>query len=173
MFTQSAIRHNHIAYFKHVFDLFSSLKGPIFTPKIKTFTSKKVLGQENAKTYSSSSFATLTLPIFDKYKTLFYENNKKKVPSTIMDLLTYRGLSYWIMDDGSLQNKGLHLNTYAFSDADILLLINVLKVKFNLTVSLHKHKKGNRIYIWENSLKALRPHIEMYIIDEMAYKIGL
>ena len=27
-----------------------------------------------------------------------------------------RGLVYWIMDDGSLQNKGLHLNTYGFTN---------------------------------------------------------
>jgi len=28
------------------------------------------------------------------------------------------------MDDGSIKNKGLHLNTYGFSDDDIELLLN-------------------------------------------------
>jgi hypothetical protein len=44
----------------------------------------------------------------------------KIVPSNIQNLLTPRALAYWIMDDGSLQNKGLHLNTYGFTDQDIL-----------------------------------------------------
>jgi hypothetical protein len=45
----------------------------------------------------------------------------KIVPSNIQDLFTPRGLAYWITDDGYLQKKGLHLNTYGFS--------NVLKLK--------------------------------------------
>ena len=52
------------------------------------------------------------------------------------------------MDDGSIQNKGLHLNTYSFSDEDVELLFKTLKVKFLLKCSIHKHKAGNRIYIW-------------------------
>ena len=59
------------------------------------------------------------------------------------------------MDDGSIQNKGLHLNTYSFSDEDVELLFKTLKVKFLLKCSIHKHKAGNRIYIWEESMKSL------------------
>ena len=53
--------------------------------------------------------------------------------------------------DGSLQNKGLHLNTYGFTDQDVLLLKSTLENIFGentLKCSIHKHKKGNRIYIW-------------------------
>ena len=47
---------------------------------------------------------------------MFYDsNNLKIVPLNIKNLLTPRGLAYWIMVDGSLQNKGLHLNTYGFT----------------------------------------------------------
>ena len=34
------------------------------------------------------------------------------------------------MDDGSLQNKGLHLNTYGFTKQDIFLLKTTLENKF-------------------------------------------
>ena len=54
------------------------------------------------------------------------------------------------MDDGSLQNKGLHLNTYGFNHEDILRLKLTLENIFgenSLNCTIHKHKKGERIYI--------------------------
>ena len=50
------------------------------------------------------------------------EGAEKIVPINIENLLTPRGLAYWIMDDGSLQNKGLHLNTYSFTSKEVLIL---------------------------------------------------
>ena len=50
----------------------------------------------------------------------------KIVPSNIQDLLFPRGLAYWIMVDGSLQTKGLHLNTYGFKYQDVLKLKSTL-----------------------------------------------
>ncbi len=63
------------------------------------------------------------MPCFNYYKNLFYiSDGLKIVPSNIQDLLTPRGLAYWIMVDGSIQNKGLHLNTYGFTYQDVLIL---------------------------------------------------
>ena len=56
------------------------------------------------------------------------------------------------MDDGSLQNKGLHLNTYGFTQQDLFLLKTTLENMFGentLKCTIHKHQKGERIYIWE------------------------
>jgi hypothetical protein len=53
--------------------------------------------------------------------------------------------------DGYLQNKGLHLNTYGFSNQEVLNLKSSLENMFgenSLKCSILKHKKGNRIYIW-------------------------
>ena len=62
---------------------------------------------------------------------MFYDsNNLKIVPLNIKNLLTPRGLAYWIMDDGSLQNKGLHLNTYGFTHEGILKLKETLENMF-------------------------------------------
>ena len=102
-------------------------------------------------TYSSVNFATLSLPCFNFYSHLFYSpNNIKIVPLNIQKLLTPRGLAYWIMDDGSLQNKGLHLNTYAFTNNEVLILKKTLENLFEdnfVKCSIHNHPKGNRIYI--------------------------
>lgn len=89
----------------------------------------------------------------------------KIIPKNIFDLLTPIGLAFWLMDDG---NKGIHLNSNAFSDQDLNLIIEVLRVKFGLKCSLHSR---NRIYIWAISIpkfvelvsKFLQPHIEFSI----------
>jgi len=124
------MRTQHIAYFYHVYSLFKQFCASDFTPKLKIWIDKR------SKTkYQSSSFTTLSLPCFNVFRGLFYFEGKKIVPKNIEELLTYRGLAYWIMDDGSIQNKGLHLNTYGFSDEDIALLLQTLKNKFLLKCS--------------------------------------
>jgi cupin superfamily acireductone dioxygenase involved in methionine salvage len=55
------------------------------------------------------------------------------------------------MDDGSLKNKDLHLNTYGFTNQDILNLKSTLENMFEentFKCSIHKHKKGEINYIW-------------------------
>ena len=78
------------------------------------------------------------------------------------------------MDDGSLQNKGLHLNTYGFNNEDVLLLKQTVENMFwekSLKCSIHKHSKGQRIYIWEESMELLRNNISQYMHKDMLYKI--
>ena len=104
-------------YFKHVLNLFKPYLSETFKLKEKTFKDNRT-----NNTYKPVNFATLSLPCFNQYKSLFYKNNKKIVPINIQELLTPIGLAYWIMDDGSIQNKGLHLNTYAFNSEDVLKL---------------------------------------------------
>lgn len=143
-----------------------------FKPKSRSFVDKR-----NNKSYSSISFATLTLPCFTEYRDLFYNSeNKKTVPLNIKQLLTPLGLAYWIMDDGSLQNKGLHLSVYGFTYDEVLLLKDTLETMFhpNSTIkcSLHNHKKGYRIYIWEESMMFIKNQINQYMHKDMLYKIS-
>jgi len=58
------------------------------------------------------------------------------------------------MDDGSLQNKGLHLSTYSLSYGDVLLLqsacaklINLFLPELTIKCTIHNHQKGYRLYI--------------------------
>lgn len=50
---------------------------------------------------------------------MFYNLNVKTVPNNIYELLTSRGLAFWIMDYGSRQGDGLHISVYAFSNKDV------------------------------------------------------
>jgi hypothetical protein len=107
---------------------------------------------------------------------------EKKVPQNIGEFLTYRGLAYWIMDDGSIKNKGLHLNTYAFLDEDVELLLNTLKKKkifffiylpLGLKCIIRKHSSGGIICFWEESMESLRANLSEYMYRDMLYKIGV
>ena len=170
IYGQSSLRLHHLNYFNHVFELFKPYLSKDFNPKKRSFTDKR-----SNKKYSSVQFATLSLPCFNYYKELFYNENKKIVPSNIQNLLSPRGLAYWIMDDGSLQNKGLHLNTYGFSNQDVLKLKSTLENMFGentLKCSIHKHKKGERIYIWGESMGVVRHNISKFMHKNMLYKIN-
>ena len=177
IYAQSSLRVHHLNYFKHVFALFKPYLSKDFIFKDRSFIDKRT-----NKTYSSVSFATLTLPCFNQYRDLFYDsNNKKIVPASIENILTPIGLAYWIMDDGSIQNSGLHLNTYGFTLEDTIKLKTAIENMFAidegmqtkpLKCSIHKHKKGNRIYIWGESMEFLRNKISRYMHKDMMYKIN-
>ena len=170
MYGQSSLRIHHLNYFKHVLNLFKPYLSETFKLKEKTFKDNRT-----NNTYKSVNFSTLSLPCFNQYKSLFYKNNKKIVPINIQELLTPIGLAYWIMDDGSIQNKGLHLNTYAFNSEDVLKLKSTLENMFgnnSLKCSIHKHKKGNRIYIFGESMDILRNNISVHMHEDMLYKLN-
>jgi len=81
------------------------------------------------------------------------------------------------MVDGSLQNKGLHLNTYSFTNEEVLNLKKTLENMFlalankSLKCSIHKHSKGPRIYVWEESIGLIRDQISQFMHTNMLYKI--
>jgi len=79
------------------------------------------------------------------------------------------------MDDGSLQNKGLHLSVYAFSYEEVELLKYTLELlfmpEFFIKCTLHNHKKGYRLYIWQESLNLVKNYIYQYMHKDMLYKI--
>jgi hypothetical protein len=54
----------------------------------------KVYTRPTGKAYIS--FQTLCSPMFNEYRVLFYSNGVKIVPPTIGELLTARGLAYFL-----------------------------------------------------------------------------
>lgn len=46
------------------------------------------------------------------------------------------------------------------------------KVDAIIKCSIHNHKKGYRIYIWEESMIIVRNHIHQYMHKDMLYKIN-
>ncbi len=99
---------------------------------------------------------------------------KKIVPSSedIYHLLTPIALVYWIMGDG-LGNiwKGLYLCTDSFSNYDIVRLMNVLLIRYNIKSSLVKVSGKSRIYISSTDSIKISNLVLDYIHPSMQYKI--
>jgi hypothetical protein len=167
MYAQTAIAHK--AYFEYVYSFFHSFCAKDYITQTKISRDKRT-----NKIYSSISFTTMQLPCFNVFRELFYVSNVKTVPNNIYELLTPKGLAFWIMDDGSKQGKGLHISVYAFSNEDVDKLMFTLQDKFNLKCSIHYNRDNKpRIYIFKESMEDLITLVKPYFISEMLYKLGL
>lgn len=100
------------------------------------------------------------------------EKFKKIVPLDIFDLLTPVALAYWIMGDGYGNLwKGLYLCTDSFSDYDIVKLINVLLIRYNIKSNLVKINGKSRIYIPSTESPKIINLVLEHIHPSMAYKV--
>nr|YP_009926595.1 hypothetical protein [Wolfiporia cocos]QNH92653.1 hypothetical protein [Wolfiporia cocos] len=105
------------------------------------------------------------------------DKGNKIVPADIYNLLTPIALANWIMGDGEARHSGLRLCTDSFHIKDVVRLMNVLLIRYDIhcTIFMKKTPTGlkPRIVIASAELKKLVPIVQPYIIPEMLYKIKL
>jgi LAGLIDADG DNA endonuclease family len=76
------------------------------------------------------------------------------------------------MGDGSKKANGLKINTHSFSLQEVVMLINVLIIRYQLDCTIINVKNGQyKIYIQPNSMDKLRNIVLPFIIPSMLYKI--
>lgn len=102
----------------------------------------------------------------------FYINRIKVIPNYefLMDHLTPLALAIWIMDDGSKDGSGLRISTNCLKEEEILILLKVLKDKFNLLANIRKQNKQFVIYIPKSQMNLLLNIIEKHKVKSMLYK---
>jgi hypothetical protein len=156
------------AYIDHLYSLF---KNYCFSPpKINHLLDKR---PDKKEFNNSIKFWTLSLPCFNIFRELFYNKKGIKIiPLNLEDLLTSRGLAYWIMDDGYKSKNGFYLCTESFTLADNFRLSDIFKRKFKLECSIHKHSNGYRLYVFNKSKDQLWFLVKPYIIDHFYYKFN-
>ena len=118
-------------------------------------------------------FRTLSIPFLNYYYYLFYKERVKIVPKYLGQLLTARGLAYWIMDDGgkSVYNQTI-LHTRSFTIEDVKYLPFFLSENFGLVTRLEEKKKDKLvIYIPFRQVTRLKDIVGPYIHESMLYKI--
>lgn len=167
VYAQTAVAHKE--YFYYVLSFFLPFCTKDYTPQ-----SRIVVDNRSKKTYTAISFTTMQLPCFNEFRAMFYVSNVKIVPSNIYELLSPRGLAFWLMDDGSRHGSGVHISVYSFTNTDVDKLMFTLQDKFNLKCSIHYNRdKKPRIYIFKESMDTLITLVKPYFIKEMLYKLGL
>lgn len=143
VYAQTAVAHKE--YFYYVLSFFLPFCTKDYTPQ-----SRIVVDNRSKKTYTAISFTTMQLPCFNEFRAMFYVSNVKIVPSNIYELLSPRGLAFWLMDDGSRHGSGVHISVYSFTNTDVDKLMFTLQDKFNLKCSIHYNRdKKPRIYIFK------------------------
>jgi hypothetical protein len=133
----------------------------------------------NSRTHNSQTtmhyglaFRTRSLPCFNGFYSLFYKDKVKIIPEGIYNLLTAVALAHLIMGDGSSREFGLEICTDCYSVIDVVRLMNVLIVRYNLDCTLHYHRPNQpRIYIRQRSMPTLRELVRPHMEKSMLYKI--
>lgn len=83
-------------------------------------------------------------------------------------------LAHWIMGDASARPHGLLLCTDSYSVSDVIKLMNVLMIKYELNCTLQFPAENRpRIYIKQSSMPKLKKIVSIYIIPSMLYKLGM
>ena len=83
---------------------------------------------------------TRGLPCFNTYRDLFYKNKIKRIPEDIYNFLTPVALAHLIMGDGKGRKHGLNICLDSYNLKDIIRLMNVLIIKYNLIIIINKIK---------------------------------
>jgi ubiquinol-cytochrome c reductase cytochrome b subunit len=89
-----------------------------------------------------------------------------------MDHLTPLALAIWIMDDGSKDGSGLRISTNCFKKEEIIILLKVLKDKYDLSANIRQQKLQFVIFIPKIEMVKLNKIIEKHIVKSMLYKLG-
>lgn len=145
------------------------------------------------KTFYSWTLQTRQLPCLIEIFNLFYRVDKRKniktVKSDLYFYLDYIALAHWIQGDGSWHHGGVYLATNSFTLKEVVLLVNILIIKFDIkpTIQSRKFRWDSKIYksskvnesimryvikINRKDLEKIKPELLPYISDHFLYKIS-
>lgn len=158
--------------------------GPLYESKVRL----------RGKTFYSWSFQTRQLPCFTEIFNLFYTqglkgNMIKTIKPELFFYLDYIALAHWIQGDGSSRNKGVSLITHGFTLKEVILLFNILIIKFDIQPTIYSYEtrwdpkvyKGPKpevakteyqIHINERDLNKIKHKLLPYFSDHFLYKIN-
>ena len=156
-------------YIEHLYSIFKDYCNS--EPKITTSIDQRP-GKKDSNI--SIKFWTQSLPCFNQFRELFYDElGTKYIPSNLDELITPRSLAYWAMDDGYKSGKGFYFCTESFTLEENYKLKLILKNKFDLDCGVHKHTNGHRLYVFSTSKNKLLELVKPYLIKHFYYKFNL
>lgn len=163
-------KYSKFEYFYYVFFQLSHYcsKGPYVT--------KAILHQ---RLHYGLGFTTRSLLCITELYNLFYPDplggypssgkSKKFLPHNLYELMSWEVLAHFICGCGTY-NSGITLHANHLTLKDLVLIVNVLMMKFGLDCSIHKQGNSSVIYIKSRSLKKNLPNMLPYIHPTMLYK---
>mgnify|MGYP003361624199 CR=1 FL=1 len=125
------------------------------------------------KKFYGLQFESRKLVCLKEIKQLFYieGDNKKRVLPELINYFDYVVLAHWIMGDGARRNNGIILCTDSYSIEEVVLLMNILYIKFNIRSTIHYDNGRNRIHINKKNLLKIRSKLLPHFNKHFLYKI--
>lgn len=167
-FEYGARLNDERSYIDFLYGVFADVVGTPPKPRLK-----------NNKIHSFW-FRTFRLKNMLFYANQFYTidalgKRKKVVPKNIHQMLTPQALSFWLMDDGSLDTNRNLFHTEGFILSDVKILQQALGRIFHLESAIHKDNRETgplyKLSITPESSKDLRSIVEPYILPSLRYKL--
>lgn len=126
----------------------------------------------NGVRFYSTRFDTRAYPVFTILHNIFIINGKKIISPDLFHFLSPVALAYWIMGDGARKQKGLLLCTDGFSIPEVVILMNILMIRYNLSCGLHYQRGLPRIYIHSKSMGDLKKIVGPHMSSFSNYKLS-
>ena len=128
----------------------------------------------SGKEYQFIQFVTLTHPVFDEYREIFYRGSRKIIPTYIDKIFNHPlALATFLMDDGASDTFGMTLQTHSFRKNEVRLLSQVIKKNFKILTSLRKNKGKWIIYFPKKEIKKLHRTIKKCLLPSLRYKFPI
>lgn len=129
--------------------------------------------KRNGKSYNRWHFSTKSLPVFDEFRVLFYQERRKTISPVLSNMITALSLAIWYMDDGFRRHdsKGFYLCTSSFLEIEQKMLQKILKITFALDTKIHHQHDLGRIFIPSASADRFNELVKPYILPVFQYKL--
>ena len=126
------------------------------------------------KSLYSLVFQIRSMPCITELHKHYYINKTKIVKFSIYNDLTPVALAHWIMGDVTFNGITLLLCTDCYSIKQVVLLINVLIIKYDSYCKIRYFKPHlPRIYVIKKYMPKLRSTVKPFMHRSIMYKLGL
>ena len=159
--------HQSIKNIEYLWSVFNTLSVYCSSYPVLKHTIKK------GKLFYSLEFQTRMLKSLNEiYKLLYIENTKiKRITPDLFHYIDYVAIAHWIMGDGAKRNKGIILCTDCFTIKEVVLLMNIILIKYNISSTIHYDNNKPRIYINNKELNKIKSDIKPFFVKSFLYKI--
>lgn len=156
----------------------TELFGDYAQTKVKPVTFNAVTG--GPKVYKSYRFKTLSLPVFNYYRDLFYQLDEtsgryiKCIPDNIESLLTPVAMATFVMGDGNYQPVAntVRIYTNGFTHDDVKRLALAMTSRYGIYVGVRHDRKGQYILaIGAKDVAKFREIVTPHMQDSMLHRI--
>lgn len=122
---------------------------------------------------------TISRPALTKLMSIFYQNGKKILPSSIEEIIADPlAVAVWFMDDGNAIVRkgklvGYHINTQSFNLSEHQRLKRMFESTHEISTNIDNNNRYYRLSIFQGkSREKFRNFIQSHIIPSMRYKLG-